>query len=200
MKHQYHQHQHHNDPSLHMMCYKHLQAESTIASKCIPKSSLKWEQTCKDCKCISKSTPLTGEKQLPNYLIPSVLSRRLFTTAVELNPPYVFVLRRPFTKAFTTSSLHVRLRTFQTHFQTINPDIFPSRKPFSKSLSNYLIPSYTYMFPLRRPVKKAVKLFMSDFSLKALPKRSLSHPLQKVLVEGFLKLCLRLLLLRAKAS
>ena len=135
------------------------------ASKCIPKSSLKCEQTCKDCKCISKSTPLTGEKQLSNYLIPTVLSRRLFKTAVELHRPYVFVLRRPFKKAFTTLSLHVPFQNaFQKGFQTTISRHVPFKKAFFKKA--FKLP-YPYMFSLRRPVKKAVKLPSPDiFSLR----------------------------------
>ncbi len=45
-----------------------------VGDKCIPKSRLKCKQTVKDCKCISKSSPLTGEKQLSNHLIPAVSS------------------------------------------------------------------------------------------------------------------------------
>ena len=41
------------------------------ASKGIPKSCLRSKQTFKVCKCISKSSPLTGEKQLSKYLIPT---------------------------------------------------------------------------------------------------------------------------------
>ena len=81
-----------------------------------------------------------------------------FKTAVERHRPYVLVLRRPFKKAFTTLSLHV-----------------PLQNAFKKGFQTTL--SYPYMFPLRRPVKKAVKLHSPDiFSLRRLFKKAFKHP------------------------